>query len=37
VVSPFVQEAISYLRVTQQGKQWVAGLYAHVFATEHEV
>ena len=37
VVSPFVSEAISYLRVTQHGKQWVAGLYAHVFSTEHEI
>jgi len=37
VVSPFVQEAIAYLRVTQEGSQWVASLHAHVFATEHEL
>jgi len=37
VVSPYVQDAISHLRVTQKGKQWVANLYAHVFATEHSL
>jgi hypothetical protein len=25
----------SYLRVTQEGKQWIANLYAHVFLEEH--
>jgi hypothetical protein len=32
VVSPYIQEAVRYLRVTQEGKQWVANLYANVLA-----
>ena len=35
VVKPFIGEAVKYLNVTQDGKQWVAGLYAHVFSAEH--
>lgn len=31
VVSPYVQDALRYLRVTQDGKQWVANLQANVF------
>jgi hypothetical protein len=34
-VKPFIGEAISYLRVTQEGKQWLANLYAHIFTEEH--
>jgi len=34
-VSPMVQQAILYLRETQEGKQWVANLYANVFSEEH--
>jgi hypothetical protein len=34
-VNPYVGEALRYLRVTQEGHQWVANLYANVFATEH--
>jgi hypothetical protein len=36
VVSPYIQEALGYLRVTQEGKQWIANLYANVFGAEHE-
>ena len=36
VVSPYIQEALRYLRVTQVGKQWIANLYANVFGSEHE-
>lgn len=36
-VSPHVAEALSNLRMTQQGKQWVANLYAHIFAEEHDL
>jgi len=32
VVSPYIQSALRYLRVTQEGKQWVANLYANVLA-----
>jgi len=28
-------EEIAYLRVTQEGKQWIAHLYAPVFSEEH--
>jgi hypothetical protein len=35
VVSPYIQDALRYLRVTMDGKQWIANLHAHVFAAEH--
>lgn len=35
VVSPYIQDAIKYLEMTQEGKQWIANLYAHVFTAEH--
>jgi hypothetical protein len=35
VVSPYIQEALEYLRVTQEGKQWIANLHSHVFDVEH--
>lgn len=35
VVSPHIQEALAYLRKTQEGKQWVANLHSHVFDVEH--
>jgi hypothetical protein len=34
-VSPYIGEALSNLRMTQEGKQWVANLYSHLFAEEH--
>jgi hypothetical protein len=37
VVSPFIQDAIQYLEVTQDGKQWVANLHSHVFEVEHAI
>lgn len=37
VVSPHIGDALSNLRMTQEGKQWVANLYAHLFAEEHEL
>jgi hypothetical protein len=36
VVSCYIQEGLHYLRVTQEGKQWIANLYSHVFASEHQ-
>ncbi len=36
VVSPYIQDGLRYLRVTQEGKQWISNLYAHVFAVEHD-
>ena len=34
-VRPYIGSALEYLRVTQEGKLWVANLYAHVFSEEH--
>ena len=30
-VNPYIQEATRYLKVTQEGRQWVANLQANVF------
>ncbi|MDM8544992.1 Npun_R2479 family HD domain-containing metalloprotein [Candidatus Venteria ishoeyi] len=35
MVNHYIQDGLSYLRVTQEGKQWIANLYSHVFAAEH--
>lgn len=35
VVNPYIQDALRYLRVTQEGKQWIANLHSHVFDIEH--
>ncbi|MEM9253652.1 MAG: Npun_R2479 family HD domain-containing metalloprotein [Planctomycetota bacterium] len=35
-VRPFIKDGLDHLNVTQAGRQWVANLYAHVFATEHD-
>jgi hypothetical protein len=32
VVRPYIEGALRYLRVTQEGKQWIANLYANVLA-----
>jgi hypothetical protein len=37
VVSPFIQDGLRYLHMTQQGKLWIASLHGHVFALEHGV
>ena len=34
VVAPYIGDASRYLQVTQEGKQWIASLYAHVFSEE---
>jgi len=34
-VQPYIANAIEYLRLTQEGKQWIANLHSHVFAIEH--
>lgn len=34
-VNGYIQDAIRYLRVTQDGKQWIANLQANVFGAEH--
>jgi len=35
MVEPHIGEALRYLRMTQSGQQFIANLYAHVFAEEH--
>lgn len=35
-VYPYIKDALSYLSLTQQGKQIIANLYANVFVVEHE-
>ena len=35
VVRPYIDDALRHLRVTQEGKQWIANLYANVFSMEH--
>ncbi len=35
VVRPHIQDALHYLRKTQEGKQWIANLHSHVFDVEH--
>ncbi len=37
MVGPYIGDGVRYLRMTQNGKQWVANLYAHVFAEEHDL
>jgi hypothetical protein len=34
-VQPYIGDALRYLRTTQEGQQWIANLYAHVFSMEH--
>ena len=36
-VTPYIAGALSNLRMTQAGKQWVANLYSHIFAEEHHL
>jgi hypothetical protein len=37
VIFPYIQGALRYLRVTQEGKQWIANLHSHVFEIEHSI
>jgi hypothetical protein len=36
-VSPHIQNAIRYLNVTSNGRQWIANLYSNVFRAEREM
>jgi hypothetical protein len=36
VVRPYIGDALHYLRMTHEGKKWIASLYANVFASEHD-
>src|SRR5262245_7438172 len=35
VVEPYIGDALGYLNLTSEGRQWIANLYSHVFAVEH--
>jgi len=35
-VRPYIGDGLAYLRRTQEGKQWIANLFSHVFAVEHQ-
>jgi hypothetical protein len=35
-VEPYIGDALRYLELTIDGKQWIANLYSHVFTIEHE-
>ena len=35
-VSPYIQDALKYLQMTQHGKQWLANLHSNVFLAEHK-
>lgn len=34
-VRPYIEAALRHLQITQEGRQWIANLYANVFAAEH--
>jgi hypothetical protein len=36
VVNRYIQDGLRHLRITQEGQQWIANLYAHVFVVEHQ-
>jgi hypothetical protein len=36
-VEPFVSDAMAYLALTVEGRQWTANLYCHVFEIEHGI
>ena len=36
-VSPHIQNAIRYLNVTSEGRQWISNLYSNVFRAEREL
>lgn len=35
-VRPYIQDALLYLSLTEDGKQWVANMHSHVFDAEHD-
>ena len=35
-VEPYIGDALRYLELTIEGKQWIANLYSHVFTIEHD-
>ncbi|MCA9927668.1 MAG: hypothetical protein KC419_04300 [Anaerolineales bacterium] len=35
IVRPHIQDALTYLQITQEGKQWIANMHSHVFDVQH--
>jgi len=35
-VEPYIGDALRYLELTAEGKEWIANLYSHVFTIEHQ-
>ncbi len=35
MVSPYIQDALQYLRLTEDGQQWIANMQSQVFDAEH--
>jgi hypothetical protein len=35
VAQPYLHDALGYLQLTQDGKQWIANIHSHLFAVEH--
>jgi hypothetical protein len=35
-VDEYIQDALIYLRLTENGKQWIANMHSHVFDSEHQ-
>jgi hypothetical protein len=35
-VEPYIGNALGYLELTIEGKQWISNLYSHVFTIEHQ-
>jgi hypothetical protein len=35
MAQPYLKDALRYLHLSQEGKQWIANLHSHVFAVEH--
>ncbi len=36
-VEPYIGPALDYLRLTSEGKMWIANLYSNLFQIEHEI
>src|SRR5262249_25631615 len=36
-VYPYIHDALPYLRLTADGKQWIANMHSHVFDSEHGI
>ena len=37
IVMPHIGAALHYLQMTQEGKQWIANLYAHILSEEYDL